>query len=420
MKLQKKLLLSVVLLLLTLLGVSFHGRTVLAAAKPTLNVKELVVPIGKMNEKVFCEKDKDGYLSLDPNIFVENKKKGATYEFTSSNTKIVTISKKGGYLTALKTGSTTIVCKETYNKKTTVIGKCKVTVKKSKVISYDYNKDFAIGSGILGVEVFDDGYYNVSLPFYIEYLNPQATYQFKTDSKDFKFEIAKLTKEEKKIYTPTDQFAIRYTAKKPGTYKVTVTETYKGKTTTVGSFKIKVHDTEVRKTYELPVNSSTKVFNLISYDVENQNYYFLISTFDSENMDNNVIVLNKEDGYLEVRGLKVGTATLKIYEGKDDSGRYLGSCNIKVVEIPAESIEAEASEITTYVGDDYFYVYFYLDPYNTTDKLELTSSDPSVLKVEKNEYGYWEYTPLSEGRAVITAKAGKVTASTVVNVVKYE
>lgn len=415
MKIQKKVLFSIVLLLLALFGVTLNDNMVLAAAKPALNVKSLIVPIGKMNKDVYCQKDQDSFTTLDPIIKVENKKKGATYEFTSSNKKVVTIGKSGGYLTALKEGSATIECKQTYNKKTTVIGKCKVTVKKSTVISDDYYRDFTLGSGLFGVDVEDDGYYSIPLPFYIEYMNPQATYNFKTNSKDFKFEIATLSKAEKKMYTPSDQFTIRYTANKPGTYKVTVTETYKGKTRTVGSFSLIFHDAEVHETYELPVNSSASVFYLVDY-TKPVYYYFIIDNFDEENMDNNVVKLSKEDGYLEIQGLKVGTATVKVYEGNDESGRYLGSCTVKVVEIPAEGIEADYAEYTVDAGYEYFYIYFYVTPYNSTDEMEITSSDPSVLKVEKDEEGYWKYTPLKEGQAVVTATIGEHSTSCVVYV----
>ncbi|MFT4144914.1 MAG: hypothetical protein QM644_10715 [Mobilitalea sp.] len=219
-----------------------------AAKSPSLSAKEMTIPMGKMSGKVSW--DTSLYeTSFAKKLSVSNKVSGATYSFTSSDAKVVTISKDGGYLTGLKAGSATITCKQTLKGKTTTIGKCKVTVKKA-IFKAD-QKEFSVGSGEYSIQSFvnyDDK------AFYILYRNPSATYTWTTDSKNFTIKDIKIdaayidsldiADEWKGLYKePLGDgciYGYEYTAKKAGTYTVTVKETYNKKTVTVATFKVTV------------------------------------------------------------------------------------------------------------------------------------------------------------------------------------
>ncbi len=252
MKLQKinvtRVLSLMVLFVALLVGSLFVPQVAEAAKSPSLSAKELTIPVGKMSSKVYW--DTSLYeTSNAKKLSVSNKVSGATYSFTSSDSKVVTISKEGGYLTGVKAGTATITCKQTLKGKTTTIGKCKVTVKKA-IVKAAY-KEFEVGSGEYTIQSFvnyDDNF------FYILYRNPGATYTWTTDSKNFtikesKIDAASIDKldiddEWKGLYKEyiRDQYIYgsQYIAKKAGTYTVTVKETYNKKTVTIAKFKVTV------------------------------------------------------------------------------------------------------------------------------------------------------------------------------------
>ena len=116
-----------------------------------------------------------------------------------------------------------------------------------------------------------------------------------------------------------------------------------------------------------------------------------------------------------MKGVKLGTATIKIYEDSKE-GRYLGSCTVNVIEKPAESIElGEYSQQMTVGGEESFYVR--VNPMDTTDVVEVISSNPEVLKAELKEGNELYLDPLKAGDAVITLKAGKLTKDFTIKVV---
>lgn len=86
-------------------------------------------------EETYIPKSLDIYIGNVPynTLTIWYKKQGATYSFSSNNTKVVKVSKKIGALTGVKEGTATITCKETINGKTKVIGTCNVTVHKAKI-----------------------------------------------------------------------------------------------------------------------------------------------------------------------------------------------------------------------------------------------------------------------------------------------
>jgi len=334
------------LMLAVTLGLAVNSRKAEAAAKPKLNKTSMTIPVGKLDKDVYWQKNEFQYEDAVP-LTVKNKRKGASYTFTSSDTKIVKISKNGGYLTGVKKGKATITCKETYKGKTTVVGTCKVTVKDAAVI--DYVTDVCLGSGLLNVDYFDgfEGY-SILIHHDITYRNPNAKYSLKSDSKDFIFKETSLTEEEKKVYSSAEPY--RYEAKKAGKYTLSVIETYNKKSRTIGKVTIIVHDVEISdELYEIYVNEYMGVFWPVRYSREDKYYYFIVN-------DKNVIELTRDEyNNLVIKGLKPGTAKVKVYEDSIENGRYLGEYTVKVKEVPKQEPESINTNSGSYDNfyDDY-------------------------------------------------------------------
>ncbi len=397
-----------------------------AAKKAAVSTTEMTIPVGKMNNKVYWNKN-SWELSNAQKLSVKNAVKGATYQFTSSNTKVVTISKKGGYLTGLKAGSATITCTQTYKNKKTTVGKCKVTVKNSALAVSDYGNEFPVGSD--GFDLYD--YYASAEPlFSVTYRNPNATYTYASSSKNFSIKEIKYDASKAKDVTDNKEYqamlkdyigsryfyGYQFTAKEAGTYTITVKETYNKKTKTLGSFKVVIKDTSISEAKkEILLGNSLNVFNLLNYAKDTQ-YYFIIKDYDETNPDNNVLELSQSGSELYLYAKKTGTADVTIREGSEQ-GTVIGTVTIVVTEAPCQSITVDSQEYTTYVGDEYFNIYYDLEPWDTTDKVTLESDNPEVLKVEYDqEYEYWVYTPLKAGEANVTIKCGdqSVTSKVVV------
>lgn len=397
------------------------GKVVSAATKKaTISTTEMTIPIGKISNKASWN-DNSWYLKNGEKLTVKNSIKGATYQFTSSNTKVVKIDKTGGYLTGIKSGSATITCVQTYKNKKNTVGKCKVTVKNATLTTSEYENEFAVGKGEFNL----DSYYSSSEPLYqITYRNPDASYSLTSDSKDFTIKEVKYDASKVKDITDSEEYqtvlkdfiadrylyGYQFNAEKAGVYTITIKETYNKKTKTLGSFKVEIKDTTIREPkVELLEGNSLNVFDLVSYTKENTVYYFAIKDYDETNDDNNVVYLERRDNELYLFGNKTGTAEVIVTEGSEQ-GPVIGTVTITVIQAPCESIYVDSNEYTTYVGDEYFNIYYELEPWDTTDKVTIESDKPDVLKVEYNqEEGYWVYTPLKAGKVTITIKCGEQT-----------
>lgn len=401
-----------------LLGGTFASSSLVVEAatkKASISDKKLTIPVGKVDKKVYYGEN-PWYLSNGKQLTVKNKVKGATYTFKSSDTKVAKIDKDGGYVTGVKAGTTTITCTQTYNNKTTTVGKCKVTVKNASLTVSEYGNEFAAGKNAFGL--YD--YYSYMDPlFYIGYRNPDATYTVTSDSNDFVIKEVKIDASKAKGITNDEVFqqilkdfigkryfyGYEFSATKAGTYTVTVKETYNNKTKNLGSFKVVIKDTTIDEAeVELKLDNYLYVFNLISYPKALTSYYFNIEGYDETNPENNVLDL-VQDGYLYIYGKKVGTAQVTIREGSED-GALIGTVTINVSEAHCEEIIVDELEYTTYI-DDYFDIYYNLEPWDTTDKVTIVSDNPDVLKVEYDEEeDYYSYTPLKAGEANVTITCG--------------
>ncbi len=394
-----------------------------ATKKTVISEIEMTIPVGKMTSSVFWNKNSweiDGAKKLT----VQNPIKGATYQYASSNSKVAAISKTGGYVTGVKAGSATITCTQTLNGKKTTVGKCKITVKNADLQTDDMNT-FPVGS-----DSFDlANYYSSDFALYtIAYRNPNATYTFTSSSPDFTIKEVKYTSSKIKDVTNNKEYqsvlksflgnryiyGYQFTAKKEGTYTITVKETLNKKSKTVGSFKVEIKATGIAQAnVDIMLGEKYDVFGLLSYPKADTQYFFFINDYDEAAPENNALQLMNENGYLSLYGNKTGSAVVTIKEGTED-GTLIGTVSINVIEVPCQSISMD-KEYTTYVGD-YFYIYFELDPWETTDKVTIESDDPEVLKVSYDEESLtWIYTPLKVGKANVTVKCGNQTAvSTVI------
>lgn len=387
-----------------------------AEKKPSI-AKSMTIPIGKLDAKSQWNKD---YYEIEKaqKLTVNNKIKGATYTFKSGNTKVVTVSKDGGYLTGIKEGTATITCTQTYNNKTTTVGTCKVTVKKAALKLNEY-ADTEYGIGTYGYGLYE--YYADLEPiFHIEYRNPKATYSFTSDSKNFtikeiKYDASsagKITKneafkEELEAYIGDRYFyGYEFTAKRAGTYKVTVKETYNKKTTTLGSFKVIIKDTHVTLTdVDMLLGEYFNVNYLLRYPKPDKTYYYIIENYDKV-IENNTLIMNQDEDDVILYANKAGKAKVSVREGSEN-GTLIGTINFVVSEIRCNEIIPQDNEYTTYEGDEYFYIYFELEPWNTTDKVTITSDNPDVIKVTYNEEEYsWYYKVGKAGKATVTIKCG--------------
>ncbi len=404
MKIKLRVLLCLLLITTLVLPGGFMGKSAEAASKPSIE-KSLTIPIGKITAKTVWSTSE--YNQVGPfTLSVSNKVKGAKYTFSSSNSKIVSVASTGNSLTGVKAGSAKITCKQTVKGKTTTVGTCKVTVKKAGLA---YNSEFVFGVGTNMSFGYETGY-DESLA--IIYRNPDAKYTYTTDSANLKITEQKITKDLER-FTGRDVtylWAKKYTAKAAGTYTVTVKETYNKKTTKVGTFKFVVVEPKAVNT-EIGLNQTSYCFNTLVTNAADASDF----TFEVQSGSDVLAIEKTSDGYY-MTGKAEGTATVKIYDTK--RSKEVGIAKVTVVRVPAESIDVQESA-ATYVGDEYFELDYDVEPWETTDTVNISSSDSGILKVEclnDGDGSYWKFTPVGEGTATITFTCGDKSATCTVTV----
>jgi hypothetical protein len=400
-----------------------------ATKKAAISATKLTIPVGKIESKVNWNIN-IYEISTAQKLTVKNAVKGATYQFTSSNSKVVKISKDGGYLTGLKAGSATITCTQTLKGKKTTVGKCAVTVKGAKLAINDYDNVFPVGSGQYDLT----HYFSAMEPlFAITYRNPNATYTLSSSNKNFSIKLvkndaskAKSLSDDKYYQTELKNYigsryfyGYQFTAKKAGTYTITVKETYNKKTKNVGTFKVVIKDTSISEPeVNMLLGNEMNVFSLVNYTKANTMYYFVIKDYDEANEANNILTFKQYGSELYLYANKTGTAEVTVREGSE-KGKEIGTAKIVVAEAPCTGITVD-EEYSTYVDDSYFYIPFDLEPWDTTDKVTIESDNTKVLKVEYDqEYGEWKYTPLKVGEANVTIKCGDQSVVTKVVVEEW-
>lgn len=300
----------VFLLILTLAIPAVNGVEAKAASKPSLSTKEMTIGIGSYSSKegYFYHKTKTRYTLL-----VEDSNKKATYTFKSSNKKVATVKTKGtkGYITGVKAGKATITVNQKLNGKITLVGKCKITVKEATAYISEYTmlmseeRELTTGTNTERFcEIFN--------------FNPEAKYTYECE--DSNFTMIDVRKDEGGGYYSLYQ---QYTAKKAGTYSVTVKETYKNITREIGTFEITI------------VPAVDPEINLYIGDQTHLSWYIhgVSLIMPLYEIENDGILTDLGDGFIKAE--KEGTTTIDVwrYDSENETkGEFMGTITVIVTE----------------------------------------------------------------------------------------
>lgn len=354
-----------------------------AAAKPSIEAN-MTIGTGSIVGSYDYYSKEDGKYDL----VVSDSVKNATYSFTSSNTKVVSVKASGttAYLTGVKAGTATITCNQKLKGKTTKVGTCTVTVKNSVVLQ-DFIPELSLGTS------------QAEEPLVFQYRNNDATYTYASSSKNFSM------KETVKQFDGMNFISQSFSAKEPGTYTVTVKETYNKSTRTVGTIKYTVKKATVTAEGTIDLGSSTGAFEFVNNGRSDVTYFLLPE-------DNGVLDLVKEDDSLYLKGIKEGTAALKVYENAKtaDESKLIGICKITVKKVKLENLSLDFDDTEATVGGDPIEFSVEKEPYNASEVIKVTSSNPAVATVSAiDEEGCGTITPVSAGTATITITCGDIT-----------
>lgn len=392
-------------LLFCVLGLIVVSVPAEAAAKPKLSTTAYDISLGTSG--IHKEKNRDFFSDGKHQVTIENYSKSAKYTVTTSNKAIAkaSVSKNKINLTGIKAGSATITCKQVLKGKTTTVGKVKVTVHNAKIGWYcgDMNSETSpktAGLTVINVnksnaDPYAHAYYG---GYFITWASSDKNvkYKFSTDKNGLTVSLGK----EKDCMQFDPNKALNTTPKKAGTYKVTMTQTYKKKSV----------KSSAKSTYVNPKVKETAEFYV------GQNYYvydFITKLGDAGQFiewDETILDVTKtEDGYLIFTPMKAGTTELKVWvwdkKAADEKGEFLGTCKVTLSEVHIDYLE-EPDLRNTYVGEydeeDPMYLSVYYEPSYAIDTITLDSSDPSVVKLiyKDNE---WYALPLKAGTVTITA-----------------
>ncbi|WP_313560589.1 Ig-like domain-containing protein [Ruminiclostridium cellobioparum] len=378
-----KLLALMLLLAILVLPAGIVANTAQAAAKPSVEAKMTIGTGSIVGSFDFYSKE-EGKYSLSVSDPVEN----ATYSFTSSNTKVLTVKASGtvAYLTGVKAGTATITVNQKLSGKTTKVGTCAVTVKNS-VIHQDFVPELPLGSSV------------ASEPLVFDYRNNDATYTYASNNKNFSMS------ETIKKFDGMNFISQSFTAKAPGTYTITVKETYNKITRTVGTIKYTVKKATVSAEGSVDLGGDVWAFELLNNYRTDVPYYF---TSD----DKKVLDIVSDKNYVSLKGLAEGTTTLKVYENAKaaDESKLIGKCKITVKKVKLTDLNIDFDETEAYVGGDPIEFSVEKEPYNAFDEITVTSSNPNVAKVsELDEEGFGTVSPVSAGTTTITITCGDIT-----------
>lgn len=402
------------------------GGEVKAEAKAYINKeKTYQIPVGKLTKKSrwnYPDTDTgNSWTSIDRDssgqVNVYDKEKGNKITYKSSNTKVVTVDKKG-YLTGKKKGSAKITVKSGKRK----LGTVKVTVGATSLIK---------------PAVDNTDYFNVNLgedeSVLVLYQKPGAKYTATTDKEGL-------------TLTPSDDGCWFNTeATTTGEYTVTIKEKYKKKTRTIGNTTITVHAPQVKaEPVQFYIGQKFGDPDLCDY------YYNgvkpeIVSGKDTVIKDQVVYEDGLANEYYEAVG--EGTAQVR-YTAAD--GTDLGTATVNIVanhcvslklnsdvtyydrdtdeDVPGVSISMDYDKVIG-LYDWYFDVTAQDDEYLTSDQLSITSDDESVAKASYvndytddngEDYTGWLLTAVAPGKTTLTVTCGSQTLKVPVRIYPVE
>lgn len=375
-------------------------------------------------------------------ISLYNKKSKAKYTYTSNKKSVATVSSKG-VVTGKAAGTAKITVNQKLNGKTTKVGVYTIKVKNAKISEYIGEEGLWWFSAQPGI--YKDEPSKIMPQDCLEYMNSKAKYSFYSNNSDLV--ISKTGK-------VTD-------VKKSGKAKLTVKETYKGKTRTVGSFPVELKD----PTYTGEKDRTLYVGDMIYLNeyLEGVGRYWFTMSDEKRSEDE---ILQEAGGEESLGGdvLKMGTDE----DGNWDSTLEAVSAGTRycyvtqynyitktydkvfaefVINVPDTSKMTEMQlpwEKADYSGsfdkakntltfgyssdpyEDENYYEFTVDfkPAHYSGKIEVISSDPSVVTGEISELFEDSVVIWLEakkvGKSTITIKAGDMEKSFEMNVYDYD
>ncbi len=289
-----------------------------------------------------------GVNSSPEYIYIENWQDSATYSYSVKDKKIATVDKYG-LIKGVAKGKTTVTVTQNLNGVKKEVGKVNVTVKLPYV-----DKNLEVGM-------------NGSNYIYINFPNKDATYTYKSANS----KIAKIDE-----YGSISGVAY-------GKTKVTVTQTLKGKKTTVGTITVNVTTGKLAdKSMEVPVKDP------YSYDYIRINNYNAKATYKFTSANTKIAKVDK-DGV--ITGVKIGSTTISVTETYNKKTTKLGSIKVTVagssINPDYSSIEIginSNNQLTNLIGIKYF---------NYEAVYTAVSEDSSIVSAEYevNKWGTEEF-----------------------------
>lgn len=304
------------------MAVSVVPCTNVQAAKPSVTKKSITIPMGHIRKNsiwmVFGGSGKLYGQGEKAQIKVKNASGKITY--STSNSRVVTVN-KDGWPTGTGAGTATVTVKNRGRR----IGTVKVTVKSATCYNYN-NKGYSIPKRTNTYVTWNDDMEP------IRYANQDAKYSGVSSNSNIKIK--------------NDGTNFKVYAKKSGTTKITVTETYKGKKRRLkGAIRVEACNPHIRT--DGAANTSLGGHFETGDVLEYQNNYIK-----AEVIQGNGTVLKKNDYKMRFTGLSdldkssvfyvVGKGTAKI-RFTDDTGANYGTYTVKV---------PKDSKVTTFKAAD--------------------------------------------------------------------
>lgn len=341
-------------------------------------------------------------------VFVYGFRPEATYTFLSKDPEIVSITKNGTYafLNGKKTGSTQLICKETYQGKTKVIDKVKITVH-DPIDTKEIKKKMK----------WREGRFERSI---VTYPKTGATYTYEVDQEGLTI---------KDTTSLSQSGNVQLIEAIPGIYNITIWETYQGKTREVYKFQAEITDHGWKLDKEENFYTGQNVLG--RYLVENieEDYVFHLE------YDPDYFMHYKEDQTWDdtIIPIKTGDTIVTVYDdmnqvyGEESIWRKVGEVPIHITEEIPIVIKTKETTLAFFKGQtldwteirSHFLIQYDQVPEDWGgDRIlyEIETTEPEWFEVERTGAGC-SVKALKTGETMLTLSAGDKSA--IIHVVVY-
>lgn len=236
------------------------------------------------------------YVNGTYTIPLKNKKKKATYFYTSNKTKVAKVNSKGK-ITARGKGTAKIKVRYKLKKKTYTAGTFKVVVSKATLKSSVRTITTTVGTSI-------------PVTSYLDNQNPSATYTISSTNSAVASGASNGT----------------ISVKRAGTTTLTIVENYNGKKRTIGKFSISasgasLSTTSLKMAYGTSYNASSIILNKLtgaSYNLASTNSSLI-------GISGMSLIASNSPGYDT-------TCTINVYETRSGTTRLLGAITVSLIQ----------------------------------------------------------------------------------------